>query len=137
MDAKIITITNKLRKNDSVTGLDVWYKTKIADIPYKVEFIAEASSTITATGQVTTVLIPFSDRYIPYREWCTLADKENYYTISPGDYIFIDVDLEDEVTPKSIISLKEKYAPNVVKVVSVIEVPKRSGVKYRLKVVAT
>jgi hypothetical protein len=42
MDAQIITIANKLARKDSVTGMDVWYKTKILDVPYSVEFIAEA-----------------------------------------------------------------------------------------------
>lgn len=137
MDAQVITIANKLRKNDSVTGLDVWYKTKILDVPYKVEFIANASGTVTSNGQIINVLIPFSDKYKPYREWCKLPDKENYYTMSQGDYIFIDIDLVDDVNPTSIVKLKERYAPNAVKVISIIEVPKRNLIKYQLKVVAT
>ena len=134
MDAKVITIANKLAKKDSVTGLDVWYTTKLYDIPYSIERIATATGTIVSVGQVINVLIPFNDKYKHYRDWISLPDKENFYTMSQGDYIFIDIDLEEEVTASNIIKLKEKYSPDVCKVSSIIEVPERYGVKYQLKV---
>mgnify|MGYP007069871170 CR=1 FL=1 len=137
MDANVITIANKLAKKDSVTGLDVWYKTKLYNIPYSIERIATATGTIVSVGQVINVLIPFSDSYKHYRDWVAEADKSAYYTMSQGDYIFIDIDLEDEITPQNIVSLKEQYSPDVCKVSSIIEVPERYGVLYQLKVVAT
>lgn len=137
MDAKVITIANKLAKKDSVTGLDVWYKTKLENIPYSVERITAVNGTVVSVGQVINVLIPFSDKYLPYRQWVGSEVRDAFYTMSQGDYIFLDIDLEDEVTPSSMPKLKEKYSPQCVKVTSITEVPQRYGVKYQLKVVAT
>jgi hypothetical protein len=83
-----------------------------------------------------TVLIPFSDKYLPYRDWVKADSREEFYTISQGDYIFIDTDVEEDITANNIVKLKESYSPNAVKVISIIEVPKRDGIKYQLKVVA-
>lgn len=136
MDAKVITIANKLAKKDSITGLDVWYKTKLTNIPYSIEKVTTVNGTIVSVGQTINVLIPFSDKYKRYRDWADEPNKEDFYTMNQGDYIFIDIDLEEEITPQNVVKLKEKYAPDVCKVSSVIEVPKRNGVLYQLKVVA-
>lgn len=136
MDAKVITIANKLAKKDSVTGLDVWYKTKLRDIQYSIEKVTTVNGTVVSVGQTLNVLIPFSDKYLRYRDWVNTYNREQFYTMNQGDYIFIDIDLEDDVTPQNIVKLKEKYAPDVCKVSSVIEVPQRYGVLYQLKVTA-
>jgi hypothetical protein len=137
MDAKVITIANKLAKKDSVTGLDVWYKTKLYNIPYSIERIATASGTVVSVGQTINILIPFSDKYLRYRKWVEEVNREEYYTMSQGDYIFIDIDLEDDITPNNIVKLRDSYSPDVCKVSAITEVPERNGVLYQLKVVAT
>jgi hypothetical protein len=136
MDAKVITIANKLAKKDSVTGLDVWYKTKLHDITYSIERITAVNGTVVSVGQVVNLLIPFSGAYLHYRDWVNSQNREAFYTMTQGDYIFIDIDLDEDITPTSIVTLKSKYSPDVCKVSSVIEVPKRNGVLYQLKVTA-
>lgn len=136
MDAKVITIANKLAKKDSVTGLDVWYKTKLYDITYSIERITAVNGTVVSVGQVVNLLIPFSDAYLRYRDWVNSQNREAFYTMTQGDYIFIDIDLDEDITPTSIVTLKNQYSPDVCKVSSVIEVPKRNGVLYQLKVTA-
>lgn len=136
MNAKVITIANKLAKKDSVTGLDVWYKTKLENIPYSIERVTTVTGTIVSVGQTVNILIPFSDKYIRYRDWAKNTEKDKFYTVSQGDYIFLNIDLEDEITANNVTKIKEKYSPDVCKVSSVIEVEEKYGVKYQLKVVA-
>lgn len=135
MEAKVITILNKLSKNQSATGLDVWYVTKLYNIPYSIERVASVVGTSVSVGQTVNILIPFSDKFIHYRDWAKLDNREDYYTMSQGDLIFIDVDLDDIVTPNSVITLKNKYSPDVCQVASIFEVPQKYNVQYQLKVV--
>lgn len=103
----MITIANKLNKKDSVTGLDVWYKTKINDVKYKKDKVTSVVGTDVSMGTSYTVLIPFSKKYLKYKEWKD-SIRENYYTMSQGDYIFFD-DLTEEITPSNIVKLKSQY----------------------------
>ena len=137
MDAKFITIANKLAKKDSVTGLDVWYKTVIENVPYRIERITAVNGTVVSVGHIINILIPFSDKYLKYRDWVNSENRAEHYTISQGDYIFIDIEPEEDITANNIIKLKDKYSPDVYKVSSVTEVEQRYGVKYQLKVEAT
>lgn len=136
MDATVITIANKLRKKDSVTGLDVWYKTKLYNIPYSINKVETVNGTVVSVGQTINILIPFSDRYRKYRDWIKEVSRENFYTMSQGDYIFIDIDIDEDITPNNIVKLKDTYAPDSYRVSAITEVPQRNGVLYQLKVVA-
>lgn len=129
-----VTILNKLRKSDSVTGVDVWYKSFLPDVAYKKEVIRDLNGTNVSVSETITILIPFDSKYTPYLKWKDLADKENYYTLSVGDLIFLDVYLEEEPTPNIISTLRTKYASVCCDVKSIEEVEQKYGVIYRLKV---
>lgn len=135
MVANVITVLNKLAKKDSATGLDVWYVTKLYNIPFSTERVASVVGTTVSVGQTTNILLPFSDKFKHYREWVALEDRENYYTMSQGDLIFIDIDLNEIITPNNVIQIKNNYKPDVCSVASIFEVQKNPHIKYQLKVV--
>lgn len=125
-----ITICNKLNHKDSVTGLDVWYKTVLENIKYKKDKVTSVVGTDVSMGNSFTILIPFSDKYLPYSEWKD-SNRDTHYTMSQGDYIFF-TDLQEEVTPSNVTELKSQYVCCEVR--SVEEVVKKYGVKIQLRV---
>lgn len=132
----IITICNKLKRQDSVTGLDVWYKTVLGKVKYKQTKVTSVVGTDVSMGQSYTILIPFDEKYMPYEEWKSATNKETRYTMSQGDYIFFR-NLTEEVTPNNIVKLKTKYEPNVCQVRSIEEIPidsQKYGIKIQLRV---
>lgn len=129
-----ITILNKLKRQDSVTGLDVWYKTIFEDIKYSQTKVTTVIGTEVSMGQQFTILIPFTGRYVPYNDWKNSSNKDNTFTISQGDYIFLGIGLEEEVTPNNVLKLKNQYEPQVCEVRSIEEVPKKYGVKIQLRI---
>lgn len=134
MESKVITVCNKLNRVHSQTGLDVWFKHTLENIQYSIERVTTVNGVQTSIGEVFNILIPFDSNYVPYTQWKDLVDRSKYFTMNQGDYIFLDVNLEEEVNPNSIINLKNKYKPRVCEVRSITEVPKRPGVKIQLRV---
>ena len=133
MEAKVITIANRLNRTDSVTGLDVWYKTELHNITYSKERVTDVNGTQVSVGEVFTILIPFDKYYKPYIGWTKLADKDGFYTLSQGDYIFL-TQVEEDIQPNNIMTLKNSYKPLVCEVRSIIEVSHKHGATIRLKV---
>lgn len=134
MESEVITVCNKLNRVHSQTGLDVWFKHTLENIQYSIERVTTVNGTQTSIGEVFNILIPFDSNYVPYTQWKDLVDRSKYFTMNQGDYIFLDVNLEEEVNPNSIINLKNKYKPRVCEVRSITEVPKRPGVQIQLRV---
>lgn len=133
MEAKVITIANRLNRKDSVTGLDVWYTTKMSNISYSKEKVTTVNGTQVSMGESYNILIPFTEKYMSYDDWKSTDNRDSYYTISQGDFIFLANVLED-IQTNNIIQLKNKYEPFVCEVRSVIEVPRRNGATIQLKV---
>lgn len=128
-----ITLLNRLRKKDSVTNLDVWYKTYIQNCVYKKEKVTDVSGTNVSMGEQFTILIPFSDKYKPYREWKKLEDKSKFYTLSPQDVIILDI-VEDDVTSQNIIQIKNNYEPDTCEVRSIEQVDQKLSVTYEFRI---
>jgi hypothetical protein len=123
---KTITILNKLKKAD--TGLsDVWVKTVITNVEYVTKSNTTINGNVVSMGESVTILIPFGNGYIPYRDW--KSDTSKGYTISQGDVVFLDMNLTETVTSENITSIKKQYEQNVcdVRVFRAIEDGKRSG----------
>ena len=55
-----ITLLNKLKRKDSTTGLDVWFKTIIKHCVYKKYKISNVSNTVISMGEEYTILIVFN-----------------------------------------------------------------------------
>lgn len=133
MEAKVITILNKLNRKDSLTGMDVWYKKVIHNVPYSIEKITDVNGQTVSMGQSYNILIPFTGLYLPYNEWINDI-KDVFYTMNQGDFIVIGTEIQEIVTPNNVQTIRHKYEPNVCEVRSIIEVPKKAGVRYQLKV---
>lgn len=133
MKATVITIANRLNRTDSVTGLDVWYKTELHNIIYSKERVTAVNGTQVSVGEVFTILIPFDNYYKPYIEWKKLVNKDDFYTLSQGDYIFL-AQVDEDIQPNNIMTLKNNYKPLVCEVRSITEVSQNHGATIRLKV---
>lgn len=128
-----ITLLNKLKRKDSITGLDIWYKTIIKDCIYKKERVSDVSGNIVSMGQQFTILIPFTGKYIPYKDWKNIEDKKGYYTLSNQDIIILD-EVKEEVDVKNIIEIKNSYEPNTCEIRSIEQVEQKFSSKYEFRV---
>ena len=128
-----ITLLNRLQKKDSVTNLDIWYKTVINDCEYKKERITDMNGTTVSMGTQFTILIPFTGKYLPYREWKKLDDKTGYYTLSTKDVIVLG-DVEEDVNPSNIIAIKNDYSPDACDIQSIEQVEQRFSANYEFRV---
>ena len=128
-----ITLLNRLKRKDSVTNNDVWYKSVIENCVYKKDRISNISGTVVSMGQQFTILIPFTNKYLPYKEWKALEDKTGYYTLSNQDVIILDI-VEEDVTAQNIIQIKNDYEPNTCEIRSIEQVDKKLSVQFEFRV---
>lgn len=128
-----ITLLNKLKRKDSITNLDIWYKTVIQNCVYKKNKISNVTGSVVSMGQEFTILIPFTGRYIPYNEWKKLEDKTGVYTLSTQDVIILG-EVTEEVTDKNIIQIKNDYEPNTCEIRSIEQVDQKLSVKFEFRV---
>lgn len=128
-----ITLLNRLKRKDSVTNTDVWYKSAIENCVYKKDRISNISGTVVSMGQQFTILIPFTDKYVPYKKWKSLEDKTGYYTLSNQDVIILDI-VEENVTAQNIIQVKNDYEPNTCEIRSIEQVDKKLSVQFEFRV---
>lgn len=128
-----ITLLNKLKRKDSTTNIDVWYKTVIKDCIYKKDKISTVNGNIVSMGQQFTILIPFTGKYLPYRDWKQLEDKTGYYTLSEQDVIILDIVTED-ITAQNITQIKNDYEPNTCEIRSIEQVEQKLSVNFEFRV---
>ena len=128
-----ITLLNRLKRKDSVTNTDIWYKTVIKDCVYKKERVTNIDGTTVSVGQQFIILIPFSNSYVPYKDWAKLEDKTGLYTLNMGDIIVLD-EVNEDVTDKNVITIKNDYTPYSCEVRSIEEVANKLCVKYQFKI---
>ena len=128
-----VTLLNRLKRKDSVTNTDVWYKSIIGNCVYKKDRISNINGTVVSMGQQFTILIPFTDKYLPYKRWKTLEDKTGYYTLSNQDVIILDI-VEEDVTAQNIIQVKNDYEPNTCEIRSIEQVDKKLSVQFEFRV---
>ena len=128
-----ITLLNRLKRKDSVTNTDVWYKTKIQNCVYKKVRITTVNGTVVSMGQAFTILIPFTGNYLPYKDWKKLEDKTGFYTLSEQDVIILD-DVVEEVTPQNITHIKNDYEPNTCEIRSIEQVNQVFSVQFEFRV---
>ena len=128
-----ITLLNKLKRKDSVTGKDIWYKSIIEHCTFTKKRVSQMNGTVVSMGEEFTVLIPFTDKFLPYKEWKVKEDKKEYYTISREERIIIGIVTED-VTPDNVINIKSDYEPNTCEIRSIEQVEKKLSVTYEFRV---
>ena len=128
-----ITLLNRLKRQDSVTNTDIWYKTIIKNCTYKKDRVSNVNGTVVSMGQSFTILIPFTGNSLPYKDWKNLADKTGYYTLSNQDVIILD-EVTEEVTPNTITKIKNEYEPNTCEIRSIEQVDKKLSVRFEFRV---
>lgn len=129
-----ITILNKLKRTDSITGLDVWYKTVIKSCTYSRTKISNVNGQVVSMGTQFTILIPFTNKYVPYHKWKDLENKDTKFTLSNQDIIILGEIKEKEITPNNIVSIKNKYSPNACEIRNIEEVENKFDTRYQFRV---
>lgn len=129
-----VTILNKLSRYDSDDTLDKWFKFSIDNLEYSRKSVTYTMGSTISMGEKFIILFPFSDKFLPYKEWKKLEDKTGYYTISLGDYIVVGEDVPQEVNSANIIQIKQLYEPNVCEVKAIIEAKNNGLANYRFRV---
>lgn len=110
-----ITILNKLKKADSLTGLDVWHKTVLTDAAWYSQTERTATASSVYIGSYFKVLIPFHDNCLYYVDWKQSGMQDGNYTMSAGDYIILG-EVTEDITPNNVVATMTKYEPNVCQV---------------------
>ena len=128
-----ITLLNRLKRKDSITNTDVWYKTVINNCIYKKDRISGVDGKVVSMGQQFTILIPFTGKYVTYNEWKKLEDKTGFFTISNQDVIILE-DVAEDVTDKNITQVKQDHEPNTCEVRSIEQVIRRNGVNFEFRI---
>jgi len=126
------TILCKVPRQQSESGLDEWYKMPLTGCVYKRSKVTNVSGTTVSMSQIYTVLLPFDDAYVSYDQWVGLADKQDTYSVSQGDYIVFG-EVKEEITPDTVRDILDAF-PNHCEVRSIEEVKQTHGAKYRLKI---
>lgn len=103
-----VTILNRLKRTDSSTNTDVWYKTILTDAAWYTSVEKSVDSSGVYIGTSVTVLLPFHDDYIPYSEWKELGVQDSCFTMSTGDYIVLGV-VDEDITAQNIVKVMESY----------------------------
>ena len=128
-----ITIFNKLKRADSLTGKDVWYKTVLTDAAWYSNVERTANNNSVFIGEYIKVLIPFHDNFMPYEQWKGPGKQDSNYTMSIGDYIVRGI-VEEDITADNIVKVLQGYGDNVCLVKYRQEVHDRFGATVQLEV---
>lgn len=128
-----ITLLNRLKRKDSITNTDVWYKTVLQNCIYKKDRITGVDGKVVSMGQQFTILIPFTGKYVTYNEWKKLEDKTGFFTLSNQDVIILE-DVAEDVTDKNITQVKQDHEPNTCEVRSIEQVIRRNGVNFEFRI---
>lgn len=128
-----VTILNKLKRTDGITGQDVWYKTVVNDAAWYDSVTRTATANATYIGRFITVLIPFHEEFLPYNKWKQAGNQLGHYTISIGDYIILG-EVNEDITSQNIVKTMESYGENVCLVKYHTEPHERGGNNIQIKV---
>lgn len=131
MEGKI-TLLNRLKRKDSVMGVDVWYKTIIDGCVYKKDKVQNVNGAVVSLGQAFTILIPFTGKYIPYSSWKNMEDKTGFYTLSEQDVIILG-EVAEEVTDKNIVQIKNNYEPDTCDIRTIEQVQQRLSTNFEFR----
>jgi len=123
---EFVTVWNRWR--DPVSGKDEFFRHVI---PVKCKWRQAR------TGKGTVVIVPFSMRYRPYKEWTGMEreDRERFFTFQDGDLMAAGVRATEVtgVSPCTLPQVKVLYHPRSIVVREVLDSTKgRFGGHYRI-----
>lgn len=120
-----VSILNKLKAEDTESHEnDIWYKTVLNNVAWYSNTERTVDDKKVLIGQYKTILIPFNELYLSYYDWKNSKVRQNYFTMSPGDYI-IKGDIDEEVTPENVVKITRLFGENCCQVKSIINREKR------------
>ena len=129
-----ITILNKLKRVDTDDKkLDVWYKHTVDNAVWYEDSARNSGGNGVYIGTYITVLIPFNDDYLDYRNWKQLEDRNSKFTMSSGDYIVLG-DVEEEVNASNVVEIMKSYEGNYCIVRHIKRPHKRFNATVQLKI---
>lgn len=129
-----ITILNKLKRVDTDDKkLDVWYKHTVDNAVWYEDSARNSGGNGVYIGTYITVLIPFNDNYVDYRNWKQLEDKDSKFTMSSGDYIVLG-DVEEEINASNVVEVMKSYEGNYCIVRHIKRPHKRFNATVQLKI---
>lgn len=128
-----VTILNKLKRADGSGDVDVWYKHEVDNAAWYTDSARSAGGTSVFIGTYITVLIPFNEDYVPYKEWKNSEDKETKFTMSSGDYVVLGT-VPEEITAQNVIQIMQNYGADVCTVRHLNETHNRFGARVQLKI---
>ena len=88
---------------------------------------------VVSMGQAFTILIPFTGKYLPYREWKKLPDKIGYYTLSEQDVIILG-EVTEDVTAQNITQIKNDYEPDTCDIRSIEQTQQKFTSNFEFRV---
>lgn len=84
-----ITVYNCIKAKDNGGAMDGWVPTVLYNCFFQSHVVQNAGDQTLSMSSSYTARIPADTgaKYLPYREWKELEDKEGYYTLSENDVI--------------------------------------------------
>lgn len=128
-----ITILNKLNRADASGNLDEWYKYTVDNAAWYEASARNSGGNGVYIGTYITVLIPFNENYLPYKQWKDLEDKSDKFTISSGDYIVLG-DVPETVDASNIVEVMKTYKLESCQVKHIKKPHKRFSATVQLKI---
>lgn len=128
-----ITILNKLKRVDADGKLDVWYKHTVDNAVWYEDSARNSGGNGVFIGTYITVMIPFNDDYLDYRDWKKLDKKDSKFTMSSGDYIVLG-DVPETVDASNVVKLMEEYGDKSCTVKHIKRPHKRFGARVQLRI---
>ena len=131
-----VTILNKLKRADIENGTtDLWYKHTVDNAVWYEDSARNSGGNGVYIGTYITVLIPFNDNYVDYREWRHLSEDElaEKFTMSSGDYIVLG-EVPEEITAQNVVAIMNDYGVEKCIVRHIKKPHKRFNATVQLKV---
>lgn len=131
-----VTILNKLKRADITGGtVDIWQKFTVDNAVWYEDSARNSGGNGVYIGTYITVLIPFNDAYMDYREWRHLPAEERAekFTMSSGDYVVLG-DVTEEIDASNIVSVMNDYGVQKCIVRHVKKPHKRFNATVQLKI---
>ena len=128
-----VTIVNKFQHKDNGTKKDILYKTVLKNVTFYKNADNLTSTTHNGVVEDYTFLLPFNDSFISYDKWIKKENKDGWYTMSIGDFIFVG-ELADDVTADNIQALRNANKSKCCEVTFFTCADRRFGNLIQLKV---
>lgn len=126
-----ITLINKIDAKDNPTKEDMYEKRVLNGCMWtlRTERVVNADGTVTI-GTTHQVQIPENVEYRPYKEWVALKDRENFFTIRPGDVVIKGVVSEEIDSGTVLRKVMANYEPDAFNVQMFRDATKGAGFEH-------